>query len=291
MDHKLQCSAFKPPPPQTMAAYFDQVTQGLAGPAVFMSLFRLDKLLQVIEARPTAAERAALLSELDDRFQRLGRREGWLDEPPPPTPAGAGLVADFVVQDLLGIKGQSANDKAVDALKGELKSVIETALNDKGRQGFKVLELLLELAECKTPEEVVRVLAACGLGRFGTWLAQPETRKALIHAMGRSVGLNKAARYKIIRLVAARMTWLEVTFSRLARINLIFTALEIFLTPTSTADDATMRRLTFLTAYGRMQAARHTQFGKLVSECTPDGAWTTRQPLLPALKQAVLRMH
>jgi len=290
LDHKLQCTAFRPPPPMSMAAYFDKVTQGKAVPTALIAVHRLDEVLRLIESRPSATEQAALLAELDDRFVRYGQQNGWL-APPKTATTNAGTVADFVIKDLLGFKGDTARESAVGYLKDQLKEIVQEALNDKGKKGFKALELLLELAECKTPEEVVKVLAGCGLGKVGTWLAKEETRKALIHGLGKGVGMNKAARYKVIRLVAARLTWLEITFTRLAWVVPVLAALDVFLTPESTADDATMWRLTFLTAYGRMQAARQAQFGKLVSSCAPGVEWGFRTPLLPTLQGAILKMH
>jgi hypothetical protein len=39
-------------------------------------------------------------------------------------------------------------------------------------------------------------------------------------AIGKRVGMNAKARNKVIRLVAARLTWLELTFSRLGSVDI-----------------------------------------------------------------------
>jgi hypothetical protein len=158
LDHKLQCAAFRPPPPLTMAAYFDKVTMGKVAPPVFLAVQRLDEVLRIIEGRPTLAEQAALLSELDDRFVQFGQQNGWLT-PPKTATSDANGVVEFVIKDLLGVQGDSAKDSAISHLKDELKEIVQEALNNKGKKSFKVLEFLLELAECKTPEDVVKVLA------------------------------------------------------------------------------------------------------------------------------------
>jgi hypothetical protein len=274
----------------SLPAYFDKIMMGRAMPGIFMSLQRLDEALRIIEVRPTPTEQAALLSELDDRFVRYGRMNDWLAQPKSSS-SGASVVVDFIINDLLGVQGDSVKDSTIGYLSDELKKVIQEALNDRGKKTFKLLELLTGLAECKTPDDAVRVLSGSGLGMFGTWLAKEETRKALIRAIGKRVGLNAKARNKIIRLVAAHLTWFEIAVSRLAWVMPVLAAIDVFLTPESTADDATMKRLTFLTVYGRMQATRQSQFGKLVSSCTPDSDWVFRSPLQPALREAILRMR
>lgn len=290
MDPKLLCTAFKPPPPFTLAAHFDKVTQGKAVPVVFMAVHRLEELLRLIEARPSPIEQAALLSELEDRFVSFGRQHGWLAPPPAAAPEkAADVVLTFVLQDLMGLKGDSVQDTVIAELKGQLKQPIEEALNKRGKTTFKLLQLLLDLADARTPEEVARILAACGLGKLGAWLAKEETRKALIKAIGKRMGMNAKARNKVIRLVAARITWLEVSLARLAWVMPVLAALDIFLTPESTADDATMQRLTFLTVYGRLHAQRQSQFGRLVAACTgPE--WSFRQPLQHSLQRAIHAM-
>jgi len=272
-----------------MAAYFHKVTMGKAVPARLLAVERLEELLRIIESRPTLAEQAALLSELDDRFVKFGQQHGWL-APPITATSDASSVVEFVIEDLLGVRGDSAKDSAIGYLKDELKEIVQEALNKKGKKAFKVLEFLLELAECKSPEDAVRVMSKSGLGKLGTWLAKEETRKALVNALGKRVGMNSKARNKVIRLVAARLTWVELTFSRLARFTPLLAALDVFLSPESTADDATMWRLTFLTAYGRMQASRQSHFGRLISSCAPGTDWTFRAPLLPSLQGAILKM-
>jgi len=292
MDHKQLCSAFRPPPPFTMATYFDQVTQGKAVPSAFLVVQRLDEVLRIIESRSSPVEQAALLSELEDRFIRYGQQHGWLAPPAPKTPDQASdMVLAFVIQDLLGVQGDSAQSSVIATLQDQLKEIIQDALNSRGRKAFGLLQLLLDLAECKTPEDVVKVLAACGLGKLGAWLAKEETRKAVIKAIGKRVGMNAKARNKVIRLVAARLTWLEVSLARLAWVMPVLAALDVFLTPESTADDATMWRLTFLTAYGRMQAKRRSQFGQLVNSCAPGANWSFRAPLRPTLATAIQAMH
>jgi len=108
-------------------------------------------------------------------------------------------------------------------------------------------------------------------------------RVALKTGPVRPVVLNRLA-----KLIASRLTWLEVSLSRLAWVVPWLTFLDLFLTPERIADDATERRLSFLTVYGRLFGHRAAQFRTLVQRCS-EYDWKLRMPVPDALGAAIGR--
>lgn len=285
MDHQLTCSAFKPPPPLSLSTYFDQVTLGQAKPSMFMSVWVLDGVLRLIECRPNFIEQAALLSELENRFLTYGRQHRWIDPPPDRNAeSSADGLTNFIVQDLLGIKGMSPQDKSLSVLKALLKKLLKEGLNSKGKTGLKVLELLLELGSAKNAEDVARAFGKLGVKELASWAV--ENRDWLMRHAFKGAGMTPVARNRLIKLIAARLTWFEVLLSRVAWVLPWLTAIDLFLTPERIADDEIEARLTFLTAYGRVFSTRSSQFGRLVRRCS-EPEWELSSPLQQALGAAI----
>lgn len=288
MDPKLACAAFRPPPPMSLGAYFDQVTSGRARTAEsVLSVFSLDVVLRSIEARPTAAERYALLSVLEDRFVAYATPRGWLKPRTPVDPAGADATTDFIVKDLLGIEGKSVQDKTLSIFKGQIKKLIESGLNDKGKHSLKVLEFLWELCNAKDADEVKRILAKAPLTELSAWAAKQENITWLAKSALKLGRVSPVARNRIAKMIAARLTWIEVGMSRLAWVQPWLAALDLLLTPERIADDETERRLSFLTVYGRVFSQTSSQFGRLVKDCSSDKPWTLTIPPEQALGNAI----
>lgn len=291
MDHKLACAAFKPNPPLTLEAHFDAVTHNRAKDIRFLSVYRLDMLddvLRAIDARPNMAEQAALLSELEDRFVAYARPHGWLQpDRPASEAASADAMTTFVMSDILGIKGESATDKNVAILKDQLKGVFKEGLNNRGKKSLLILEMLWDLSNAKSGDEIKRILGRVSVGTLANWMKDQANlnwlKNALKAGQVRPVVVNRLA-----KIIAARLTWLEVSLSRLAWVVPWLTFLDLFLTPERIADDDTERRLAFLTVYGRLFAHRSAQFGTLVQICAGP-VWHLRVPVPDALGTAIQR--
>lgn len=72
--------------------------------------------------------------------------------------ARADAVTKFIVSDMLGVKHESAGQKAFGEFKRHVKEFVKEGLNCRGRKSFEVLETLWELCQAKDGEEVVRSL-------------------------------------------------------------------------------------------------------------------------------------
>lgn len=291
MDHKILCANFKPRPPMTLAAYFDHVTEGRAKPALFMSTWELDEVLRLIERRADFVEQAALLTELEDRFVAFGRLRGWI-EPAPEAVAEtrADLMSAFVMRDILGIKGLPPQDKTQATFKVQLKNALKGGLTSKGKTGLKWLDVLWDLGSAKNVDDVSRAFGKLGVTELTAWLKLADNRNWLMKHLFKAGGMSPVARNRLMKLIAARLTWMEVALVRVAWVVPWLTALDLFLTPERIADDATEARLTFLTVYGRVFSKRSSQFGRLVRHCAqPD--WALSMPVQQALGTAIGQMH
>lgn len=291
MDHQILCAHFQPPQPLNMATYLDRVTQGRARPDMFMSVWVLDEVLRLVHARPSLPEQAALLHEMERRFVEHGRSHGWLEAPRVSSDEStADVVTTFMLKDMLGLSGAAPQDKFHAAFKSALKTAVKGHLNQKGKTSLKLLEVLLDLGSARSAAEVGRALSKLSVKELGAWLADKENAKWLSNSLLKAMPVNKVSRLRLVKLVAARLTWLEVSLSRLAWVSVWLTALDLLLTPERIADDATERRLTFLTAYGRLFARRSSQFGHLVRTC--HGAeWELTLTPQAALGAAITQGH
>jgi hypothetical protein len=290
MDHKTICSGFQPPPPMSIRAYFDDVTSRKIKNIGNLSIWELDEVLATIKARPTLQEQAALLSELEDRFVAYAGPFGWLTPSEPESEdRRVNRVTKFIVTDMLGLKNESVSEKVFGEFTKQVKEVVKEGLNSKGRNSFKVLEILWALCQAKTGDDVVAALAKIPFGLMQTWLAVPQNRAWLARAALRAGGVSPVIRNRLLKLMAARLAWVEVSLSRLARWIPLYTALDIFFTSEQIATDATERRLTFMMLYARLFSERSGQFGRLVRSCT-DSEWQFAVPPPALLSRAILRM-
>jgi hypothetical protein len=289
MDPKLVCASFRPNPPLTLAAHFDAVTRGQAKSVGMLSIYHLDDVLRAIDSRPDPVEQAALLSELEDRFVAYAAPHGWLlPQALPSEAASADALTTFVVKDILGIAGASAHDKTMGVFKDQLKDVLKQGLNSRGKTSLLVLQLLWDLANAKSGEEAVRILGKVSVGSMGRWIKDPVNAAWVVKAVLKTGPVRPVVINRLAKMIAARLTWLEVSLSRLAWVVPWLTFLDLFLTPERIADDATERRLGFLTVYGRLFGHRAAQFRTLVQRCSGHD-WKLKIPAPDALSAAIGR--
>jgi hypothetical protein len=289
MDPKLVCASFRPNPPFTLAAHFDAVTRDQAKNVGMLSIHRLDDVLRLIDSRPDPAEQAALLSELEDRFAAYAAPYGWLLPQALPTEAAsADALTTFVVKDILGIAGNSAQEKTMGAFKDQLKDVLKQGLNSRGKTSLIILQLLWDLANAKSGEEAVRILGKVSVGGMARWIKEPANAAWVVRVALKTGPVRPVVINRLAKLIASRLTWLEVSLSRLAWVVPWLTFLDLFLTPERIADDATERRLSFLTVYGRLFGHRAAQFRTLVQRCS-EYDWKLKMPVPDALGAAIGR--
>ena len=271
-----------------MDAYLDDLTGGKVKDVERLSIFDLDRAIELIELRPSAAERAALLAALDDRIAQYGTRRGWMTPAAAKTDdARADAVTVFIVQDVLGIKAKTAEEKALGQFKGKLKAFIKDGLNSKGKNAFVVLQVIYDLCNAKSPEDALKVLGKASLGELGKWVL--ANRDWLMRSGLKLGGVSPVLRNRIMKLIAARIAWVQVGFSRLAWVLPWLAALDILLTSEATATDEDEQRLTFLVLYARIFAKRSDQLGKLVDSCAGP-TWRYRLRPEDALRATIQRL-
>lgn len=289
MDHRLLCVSFSPPPPTRMDAYLDQVTVGLVKDIDRLSIFSLDRAIEMIRAKPSLTEQAALLNALEERMIVYGRARGYLN--PPHEKAldeRADVVTTFLIKDVFGFGAVSATDKAISEFKKLLKEFIKSGLNSKGAATFKFLQTMWKLCNAKNPRDAAAILMREGGTALSTWLKFNFSRYAGLTL--RAAGVSPVVRNRLLKLIAARLAWGETILARLAWVSPWLIALDIFFTPQTTATDAEEARLAFLTIYGRLFAARDEFLGKLVKSCSGE-TWHLSMPIEEALEIAIIRAH
>jgi hypothetical protein len=268
-----------------MDAYLDQVTRGLVKNAAYLSIFDLDKALDLIRARPELAEQAALLNALEERLSAYGRSRGYLNPPPEKTDdERANTVTSFLLKDVFGFKHESANDKALSEFKKLMKDFVKSGLNAKGKSAFKFLEIIWKLCNAKSPKDAAAILIKEGGGLFAAWFASNSGRLAVSGL--KAAGVSPVVRNRLMKLIAARLAWGETILARLRWVNPWLIALDILLTPEDTATDDEEWRLAFLTVYGRLFTTQSEVLGKLVRSCTGN-TWQLAMPIDAALQIAI----
>ena len=271
-----------------MDAYLDEITAGKVRDVARLGIFELDRAIESIELRPSAPERAALLAALEDRIAEYGRSRGWMAPAADKAPdARANAVTSFIIKDVLGIKFRTAADKALDEFKDKLKAFIKEGLNDRGKKAFVVLQVIYDLCDAKTPEEAFKVLAKEGLGVLGKWVV--KNRDWFLRSGMKLGGVSPVLRNRIVKLIAARIAWVEVAFSRVAWVVPWLAALDMLLTSEATATDEEEQRLTFLILYSRIFTKRTDQVGRLVESCAGP-SWRYRLRPADALQATIRRL-
>jgi len=268
-----------------MEAYLDDVTRGLVKNVVNLSIFDLDKAIEIIRARPTLEEQAALLNALEERMCGWGRARGYLNPPPEKTEdERANVVATFLLKNVFGLEHESATDKAISEFKNLLKDFVKSGLNSKGKSAFKFLDTIWKLCNAKDPKDAAAILLKEGGGLFSKWLVANSGRFARVGL--KSAGVSAIARNRLMKLIAARIAWGEAILARLRWVSPWLIAIDIALTSEDTATDAEESRLAFLTIYGRLFSQRSEVLGKLVRSCT-GRTWQLAMPIESALQIAI----
>lgn len=284
MDHKLICCGFTPPVPMRMSAYLDEQTKGLLVSLDNLSIYRLDQAIELINARPSLAEQAALLYALEERLIEFGRGRGYLAPPPHRTEQErSNIVLNFLVKDVLNISGGSVQEKVFQEVKGKLKTIVTNGLNGTTKSRLKFLDFILSLCNANSREEVYRILVKEGGVQFG------ENWKRITAYGLRGVRVSPVTKNRLIKFIAMRLTWGEAIVTRLSWLNPWILFVDLILTPETTASDVDEKRLTILMFLGRVFAARTNAFSKLVQSCS-EREWRLTSPVGDALRAAVLRM-
>jgi hypothetical protein len=265
LDHKVTAKImqFLPPPPMSMDAYLDQITNGQVEATKLLTYIdKLETALRLINLRPTEAEKGALLTALETRYYNFGVASGYVT---PLLDANdkdrANVFLTFIVEDILHIK-PTARSAAVDALKEKLKEIIVEALNNTGKISLAFLNLLYDLCTAKSAEDVEKTLIGfsyMGLGALVKKYWQSGLKSAMKFAQ-----VSPVVRNRVIKFIAARLTWINIAFDRLAWAFPLLLAIDVFLTSEDTATDEQEARLAFLVQYGRVVDSRDYVYARVV---------------------------
>ena len=254
---------FSPPPPQSMASYFDEVTGDRL--KNFTSIYRLDfnGAIKAIRARNSAAERLALLAEFTKRMESIGRETGFLGEPKAETDSGS-AIAKFIIEDGLGLKSASVEKKVYDKGVSLTKEWVKQSLNSTGKSGFRLLDVIWKIVKSESASDVAKILAKEGGKELAEWLKQNSA--SIAKGALKRVGYNSRARNRILRVIASRMALLKAPMSFLTRIQPILFGLELLLTPTETVSDFEEQRSMFLLYYSQIQTDQSSIFASMISD-------------------------
>jgi hypothetical protein len=220
MDHKILCTAFRPPAPQSLDGYLDHVTRNEVKTIKLGAMNALDRALGLIVLQPSATERAALLATLEERIEKFGRENGWMESPPPKDEATRiDEISSFVIKEIFGLKVASSQDLAVGAFTAKLKEFIKEHLNAKGKKSFVLLQFIYDLCQAKTPEEARNVLLKSGSSSLAKWVASHVEWKSLLKSGLRLGGVRPVVINRLTKLIAVRLTSLEIKLARFARLS------------------------------------------------------------------------
>lgn len=275
---------FQPPAPQSMASYFDDITGGRI--KNFTGIYRLDfkGALAAIRKRPSAAERLALLAEFSTRMEGIGQQHGYLAEPPKETDA-AGSIAKFIIEDGLGLKQKTVDQKIYDKGISLTKEWVKSGLNSKGQSAFRLMDVIWKILNASSAGDVAKILAKEGGKDLAAWITAnaPTIAKRALKA----AGYNSRARYQIMRTIASRIALLKAPFKLLARFQPIIFALDIFLTPTETVSDFEEQRSLFLLYFSQLHADQNSIFSEIIGKNAEPAKGRLSVPLNQLLQTSI----
>lgn len=280
---------FKPPVPRSMDSYLDEITRGRVARLTNVYNIDIDGALALIKQRPSASERMALLAALAARLNKYGEAKGYIELVP--KSENPDHVAAFIVEDMLGLSGDSIEEKARSELLGIVKEFVKEGLNSRGKKGFEFLEVIWKLMNCTSAGEASRVLAAAGHGKLTDWLG--KNYLVLAKTAMKKVGARRAVRNRIIRVLALKTVMLKAVPRLVARLNFVVTALELMLTPSEIASDLEEQRMAFYSIYGKVVSDQGSIFADLMPANQSRGGMEPilKYPMGHALQTAISTSH
>ena len=279
---------FQPPAPQSMASYFDDITGGRI--KNFTGIYRLDfkGALDAVRKRPSAAERLALLAEFSARMEKIGQQQGFLAEPRKDTNA-ADSIAKFIIEDGLGLKQKTVDQKVYDKGISLTKEWVKSGLNSKGQGAFRLMDVIWKILNASSATDVAKILGKEGGKELATWVSAnaPTIAKRALKA----AGYNSRARNQIMRTIASRIALLKAPFKLMARFNHIIFALDIFLTPTETVSDFEEQRSMFLLYFSQLHADQNSIFSELIGKNADPANGRLTVPIGQLLQTSISTSH
>ncbi|MDP3908208.1 hypothetical protein [Novosphingobium sp.] len=275
---------FQPPAPQNMASYFDDITS--ARIKNFNGIYRLDfkGALKAVRSRSSVAERLALLAEFSSRMENIGQQQGYLAEPPKEADA-AGSIAKFIIEDGLGLKQKTVDQKIYDKGISLTKDWVKSGLNSTGQGAFRLMDVIWKILNASSATDVARILAKEGGKDLASWVSAnaPTIAKRALKAGG----YNSRARNQIMRTIASRIALLKAPFKLLARFQPIIFALDIFLTPTETVSDFEEQRSLFLLYFSQLHADQNSIFSEIIGKNANPAKGQLSVPLSQLLQTSI----
>jgi len=275
---------FQPPAPQNMASYFDDITGGRI--KNFAGIYRLDfkGALAAIRKRPSAAERLALLAEFSARMESIGQQQGYLAEPPKEADA-AGSIAKFIIEEGLGLKQKTVDQKIYDKGISLTKEWVKSGLNSTGQSAFRLMDVIWKILNASSATDVAKILAKEGGKDLASWVS--ANAPAIAKRALKAAGYNSRARYQIMRTIASRIALLKAPFKLLARFQPIIFALDIFLTPTETVSDFEEQRSLFLLYFSQLHADQNSIFSEIIGKNANPAKGQLSVPLSQLLQTSI----
>lgn len=285
MDNLALAGQFQPPSPYSVTGYFDVLTKDKFTEQSFRTLnifaFNLDGVLNTIATRQDPVERAALLDVLESRLRLYGEANGYL-EPPKGSEKNAGsLLTNFFIKDILGLSGDSAEQKAISELQSLLRKGIELGLNDRGKSQLKFLKWVWDVADAGNAQDRWRMVLA-GAGEQLTKVLR-KYEIVILNAMKRRGPVSKLVVARLRKIIALRMAWRVTLVTRFAWVSPVLLALDLLLTPSEIGSDA---KLEFLGAYTRVCEDRRILLSTILERCSSD-EWKYKFEPIDALRAAI----
>jgi hypothetical protein len=272
-----------------MDGYLDEVTGGKV--RQFENVYRIDidSALKLIRQRRNQEERLALLTTLSSRLHKWGESKGYVESSL--KSGDPNHFASFIVEDILGIDGSTAEKKSIDKLKDITKEYVLEHFNATGKKAHKFSELVWDLINCTSSGEAARVLGKAGWEKFNTWAV--ENRVSLAKSAMKKINVPKPIRNRIVRVLALRTSLLKALPRFAARLNPILLAVDIFLTPGELASSRDEERLEFANIYSKIIADQSSIFSDLMKPRSGFGNSppVLRYPLGHVIQSAIATSH
>lgn len=288
MENSLLVANFVPPAPYTIEGHFDRLTGNRASDATLRSVnmfgsFESDVrgLLATISNVPNAVERVALLTVLEGRLRTLGETRRFL-EPRAPTAKSAGeVLTNYFITDVLGLSGDSVEQKLANDARGLLRRHFEKHLNDQGKSQHTFVKGIWDVINAKTPMERHRAVLAGVSDKLELLLKGSE--KTILTAMARRGPISAAVAGRLRKVIALRMAWRVTLVTRLAWVNPLILGLDLLLTPEQIASD---EKMIFLGIYTQVCQDNRILQSKIVESSGPTD-WKFRLDPIAELRATI----
>ncbi|MDB5695605.1 MAG: hypothetical protein JWN21_1148 [Sphingomonas bacterium] len=286
MENLILSGQFKPPAPYSLGGHFDQVTNNKGTEQHFRNtgnVFRLgvDDLFRVISLRPDPLERAALLDVLETRLRSFGESRKYLEAPSQPSKPPGEVMTNFFIENVLGLSGDTAEQKAASEIRGLLRKALELGLNDRGKSQLKFLKWASDVVDAKPGDPRFRAVLA-GAGEQLTKLLV-KYQPMILKAMVRRGPIPAIVVDRFRKLIALRLAW-RVTFAvRFAWVSPVLLALDLLLTPSEIESD---EKMLFLGLYSKVCEDRRLIYSTIFDRCDQT-EWKYKMEPISALRAAI----